>query len=200
MTGPDARGRWLPLALIEKHVYCARQAVLAERERWTDNPDTAAGLAIHARVDSGVTDHRRGLKVHHRVPVRHDGLRLHGIVDTVEESSDGRLVPVEVKVGRRSHLVDTSSAMQAVAQACCLQAMTGRPVPTAVVYHKASNSRTTIEVASTLPSLLGLLEQLRADLSVAALPPWTSAASRCRRCSLRPTCLPELRAYQLSPQ
>lgn len=184
--------RWIPLALIEKHAYCRRQAVLAERELWTDNPDTAAGLALHARVDSAVTDHRRGLRVHHHVPLRHDSLRLHGIADTVEENTDGELIPVEVKAGRRGGR-DNAAALQAAAQAVCLAEMTGRPVPVAIVFHKVSNSRTTVDVGALQSELLLTIERLRADLQESTLPRWTTTLARCRRCSLQPTCLPELR-------
>lgn len=189
--------RWVPLAYIEKHAYCPRQAVLADREPWTDNVHTASGLAVHARINSGVTDGRRGVTIHHNVPLRHDGLRIHGIADTVEESVDGTLTPVEVKVGSgRSR--GRAAALQAVAQALCLQHMTGRPVPTAVVYHRSNNQRESFSAQALAEELATTIDCLRAALTAPGLPAWSSYPSRCTGCSLRPTCMPELTAAKRS--
>ncbi len=185
--------RWVPLAYIEKHAYCPRQVVLADREPWTDNVHTAAGLSAHARIDSGVTDARRGVTIHHSVPLRHDVLRIHGIADTVEESADGTLTPVEVKVGSgRSR--GRAAALQAVAQALCLQHMTGRQVATAAVYHRSSNRLDRFSVQALAEEVATTLDRLRAALAAPGLPTWSSRPSRCTGCSLRATCMPELTA------
>lgn len=191
---PGAQGdapRWVPLAYIEKHAYCPRQMVLADRESWTDNQHTALGQVVHARIDSSVTDSRRGITIHHSVPLRHEGLRIHGIADTVEESWDGSLTPVEVKVGA-GRWRGSAAALQAVAQAICLQEMTGRQVDSAVVYNRSRNQREAFSVPDLKDKVVSTLDRMRDALDAPGLPTWACKPSLCTKCSLRPTCMPEL--------
>lgn len=188
--GPEAP--WLRISLIEHHVYCARQAVLIVREAWTENEFTVYGGVAHARVDKHGVDRRRGVRFHHAVALRHDELRLLGVADTVEEHPDGALVPVEHKSGRLPR--DPAAAvLQATAQALCLTAMTGRRVSIASVYYAGDNRKLRIEVDEHTETLLAVLGEIRSNLDVQRLPPWTPRPALCRRCSLKPTCLPELR-------
>lgn len=189
-----ARARWINLSLIEHHVYCRRQAILIDREPWTENVDTAHGRADHLRIDSAVRDHRRGITVHHSVPLRHDGLRLRGLADTVEEDRFGSLVPVEHKSGSSKGDV-RAATLQAAAQALCLAHMTGFPVPEAVVYFRGDNARVVVVIAAVTEPLLAVIDALRIDLADSRLPNWSTVPALCRRCSLRQTCLPELAKF-----
>lgn len=182
---------WIRVSLIEHYVYCPRQAVLITREPWSDNRATAQGTVLHSRVDSGLRDHRHGLTIHHAVPLIHQGLRLHGVADTVEEHADGRLIPVEHKSGR-SGWSRSAAAIQVAAQAVCLAEMTDRPVPLAALYFAKDNARLDVDVTSLIDPLHQALRGLRRDLESTRLPPWTSRRTRCRHCSLKPSCMPEL--------
>ena len=195
---PDGEGPgasydpWVRISLIEHHLYCPRQAMLIVREDWSDNEHTVHGGVVHARVDGHGVDGRRGVRAHHAVALRHDALRLHGVADTVEEHPDGALVPVEHKSGRLPK--DPAPAvLQATAQALCLAAMTGRPVHDAAVYYAAENRRLRISVDQHAWLLLAVLDEIRANLTAPHLPAWASRSALCRRCSLRPACLPELK-------
>lgn len=190
---PEPAGpvRWVRLSLIEHHAYCPRQAVLTDREPWTDNKYTAHGNDAHRHVDTAVVDHRRGLTVHHAVPLRHDALLLYGIADAVEDHPASGLTPVEHKAGP-SRVDHRPATLQAVAQALCLADMTSQPVPVAVVYYARDGTRIEVDVATHTADFHDTLLRLRRDLDDPQLPPWPISTAPCRRCSLRPTCLPEL--------
>lgn len=192
MVSDDAR--WIRISLIEHHLYCARQAFLVETEPWADNPKTARGAVAHRRVDSGTVDHRGGIRVHHSVRLRHDALRILGVADTVEESADGALTPVEYKSGRRPDDA-TPARLQVAAQALCLSEMTGRPVPRAFVYYAKDNVRVEVWTEELREPLTRVLDEIRASLRARKPPSWTGHRSRCTQCSIRLSCLPELVAF-----
>ncbi|CAB4963091.1 unannotated protein [freshwater metagenome] len=184
-------GLWIQISRIEHHAYCPRQAVLIDREAWTDSRETVRGSIAHASVDSSAKDHRHGLKIHHAVALRHDRLLIRGTADTIEEHPDGRLVPVEHKSGRAT--ADTTPAvLQVVAQALCLESMTGRAVPSAAVFFMATNSRLDVDVRAHQSALESAIAELRLNLKSPRLPPWTSQVQRCHKCSIRLGCMPEL--------
>lgn len=182
---------WIPISRLEHHAYCQRQAVLIDREAWADDTATAHGSVVHARVDSGVSDRRNGLRVHHAVPLRHDGLLIYGVADTIEELPDGTLTPVEHKSGR-SVRAPIPAILQVAAQALCLESMTGRVVPTAALYFAKDNKRLSVDVESQRLPVERCVADLRRNLQSDGLPPWTEQGQRCRACSLRATCMPEL--------
>lgn len=186
--------RWIRISLIEHHLYCPRQAFLVETEPWADNAKTARGAVAHRRVDSGVVDHRGGIRVHHSVRLRHDALRIHGVADTVEESADGSLTTVEHKSGRSPDDA-TPAKLQVVAQALCLSEMTGRHVPQGFVYCAQENIRVEIRTEELREPLTRVLDEIRVNLRARKPPSWTKVRSRCTQCSIRPSCLPELVAF-----
>jgi len=67
---------WLTLSALQHYAYCARQAWLLGDGVWADNHLTVRGIASHERVDSGVTDRRHGLRIHHRVILASSVLRV----------------------------------------------------------------------------------------------------------------------------
>ena len=91
---------WLTLSALEHYAYCPWQARLLQDGVWADNYLTVQGAAAHERVDTPGTDSRRGVRVHHHVPLGSRRLRVYGVADSVEERPDGSLMPVEHKLGR----------------------------------------------------------------------------------------------------
>lgn len=154
---------WLRLSTLEHFAYCPRQAYLLLDGVWADNHLTVTGSAAHSHVDEHGTDHRRGVKVHHRVEVAHRGLRIYGVADSVEEANDGSLVPVEHKLGRAAGDLFPST-VQVVSQALCLEDMTGRPVTTAAVYVVSERRRERISVDEHRASVLDVISNARSVL------------------------------------
>jgi len=176
------------LSLLEHHAYCPRQAWLVNEGVWQDNHLTVTGTAEHDRVDTPGRDHRRGVRVHHRVPVASQEYRVHGFADAVEEGVDGSLLPVEHKHGRGAGSL-APAVLQAVGQALCLTEMTGRPVPQVAVFVAMERHRHLFEVADYRARFEELVAATRVLLG-SPLPPTFAARSLCGRCSLSDACQP----------
>jgi CRISPR-associated exonuclease Cas4 len=125
------------------------------------------------------------------VPLRHDELLIYGVADTIEESADGTLMPVEHKSGRSTR-APMPAMLQVVAQALCLASMTGMAVPSAGLYFAKDNQRLDVDVEAYTIPVERCIVDLRRNLQSHGLPPWTEQRQRCRACSLHATCMPEL--------
>lgn len=197
MASEDANSRDLtgetdpvPLSALQHWAYCPRQCGLIHLEQtFEDNIHTARGRAVHHLVDEPGYEMKAGVKVERSLPLWSDRYGLIGKADLVEFHPDGAVFPVEFKHGRKRQKVHDE--IQLAAQAMCLEAMLGRPVPRGAIYHASSRRRR--EVAVT-PELRRLVEAtaaaIRAMLASGALPP-PANDSRCRECSLKDLCQPE---------
>ena len=180
------------LSALNQFAYCPRRCGLIYQEgEFENNVHTARGNAEHARVDQ--MDHavtREGARVEHALPVWSDRIGLIGKCDVVEFWPDGTIYPVEYKHGpKRKWLNDD---LQLAGQAMCLEEMLGRPVSRGAIYHVSSRHRRQIEIT---PRLRQHVEEtaaaIRAMIDSGVLPPPLNDA-RCRECSLKPRCQPEL--------
>ena len=123
------------------------------------------------------------------VPVWSNRLNLYGICDAVEVTRDA-VVPVEHKIGR--YRPGGPADVQAAAQAICLAEMQPLPVPHAAVFSYTDRRRHTITLTAELTALVErTADEVRSMLAANQLPT-ARQDSRCRRCSLRSDCLPEL--------
>ena len=186
----------VPLSALNHWAYCPRRCGLIHQEgEFTDNIHTARGNAEHERVDrvSHETLHS-GARVEYALPVWSDRLGLIGKCDVVEFWSDGEIYPVEYKHGpKRKWLNDD---IQLAAQAMCLEDMLGRPVPQGAIYHASSHRRREVDITEDLRVLVSeTADAIRAMLASGILPAPVNDA-RCRECSLREICQPEMLAQQ----
>ncbi len=188
MTSSDRGGEWLRLSTLEHFAYCPRQAWLLLDGVWLDNHLTVSGAAAHEHVDSGGTDRRRGVRVHHRVGVAHHDLKIYGVADSVEESAEGDLLPVEHKLGRAAGDM-FPSLVQVVGQALCLESMTDRRVPRVAIYIIAERRREYFETDEYRDRVVGLIRRAHDELS--EFVPATYSTRLCRSCSVRNACQPE---------
>jgi CRISPR-associated exonuclease Cas4 len=179
----------IPLSALEHVAYCQRQAALIHIEDiWADSTDTVRGDLAHQAVDLPGTHQRGNLTVVRALPLssRHHG--LHGICDLVEITG-GQATPIEYKVGAyRAH---GPADLQLAGQAACLREA-GYHVPAGYVYSAADRRRHQVDITDDLISQMrDAADQMRAILSQQQLPAARNDR-RCRRCSLRDDCLPEL--------
>ncbi|WP_233158097.1 CRISPR-associated protein Cas4 [Actinokineospora bangkokensis] len=181
----------IPLSALEHHAYCPRQAVLIHLDGYFDaNVDTIRGDLAHAAVDSGGPGKDRdGTRVWRSLPVVSHTLRVHGVCDVVRFESTGH-VPVEHKSG--AYRPGGPADVQVAAQALCLKEMFGTPVPTGVIFAGADRRRHVVDIDAPLRArVVETTRALRALLAGVFLPAPVNDR-RCRRCSLREGCMPDV--------
>ena len=180
------------LSALNQFAYCPRRCGLIYQEgEFENNLHTARGNAEHARVDR--IDHavsRDGARVEHALPVWSDRLGLIGKCDVVEFWPDGNIYPVEYKHGpRRKWLNDD---LQLAGQALCLEEMLERPVTRGAIYHTSSRRRREVEITADLRrQVVEVAAEIRRMIESGVLPPPLNDV-RCRECSLKSRCQPEL--------
>lgn len=185
----------VPLSALQHWIYCPRQCGLIHLEQqFEDNVHTARGQAVHHLVDTPGYEVKRGVRVERALPLWSDRFGLIGKADLVEFHPDGRIYPVEFKHGRKRGRIHDD--IQLAAQAMCLEDMLGRPVPQGAIYHASSHRRREVDITEDLRALVNeTADAIRAMLASGILPPPVNDA-RCRECSLREICQPEMLAQQ----
>lgn len=191
----------IPLSALQHWAYCPRQCALIHVEQvFAENIFTQRGQALHKRVDDPGCEVRNGLRVERALPLFNDALGLSGKADVVEFLPDGTPYPVEYKHGSRHKRADIAACddIQLAAQALCLEAMFGKPVPEGALYYASSRRRRIVAVDADLrektESTVGKVRQL---LAAGILPPPLND-EHCRACSLHDLCQPE--AVSPSPE
>jgi CRISPR-associated exonuclease Cas4 len=179
----------VPLSALEHVDYCHRQAALIHLEAtWTENLDTVRGDLAHHAVDLPAVRRLRGTTVIRSLPIHSRIHGLHGVCDLVEFTGQ-TATPVEYKVG--PYQPGGPADVQLAGQAACL-AEAGFAVPVGYVYSATDRRRHPVVICEALlERMRQAAEVMRALLAEFALPPARND-TRCRRCSLRDDCLPEL--------
>jgi len=179
----------VPVSAIEHYSYCPRQCALIHVEQTFDeNLYTLRGRLAHERVDIPGDALASGVRIARGLPLWSDRLGLVGKADLVEFRTEGPY-PVEFKVGRRH---GPHAEAQLCAQALCLEEMIGAPVHRGAVYYHAEHRRREVQFGEKL--------RRRVEEIVAAVRvmldrhdvPGAVASPRCRLCSLKDSCLPEV--------
>ena len=189
----------VPLSALQHWCYCPRQCSLIHLEQaFDDNLYTLRGQAVHATVDRPGVQSAKGLRVERALSVWNDALGLIGKADVVEFARDGSAYPVEYKRGSRDKAAEIAACddLQLAAQALCLEEMTGRAVPEGAIFYATSKRRRVVPITPALrAAVVSTAQAVRAMLASERLPaplPPALAAKRCRHCSLRERCQPEL--------
>lgn len=196
----------LMISAIQHYVFCPRQWQLIHMEmEWQDNDLTALGQILHHRVDDPDLPKQRGETITLRsVPLVSHRLGLYGVSDIVELTPTkgktyfrhprypGRwqAAPVEYKRGRpKRHNADK---LQLCAEALCLEEMYGITIPIGYLYYGETKHRLEVPLTDALRSeLVETAREMHRLTEVGGTAP-PIYDQRCRRCSLRDLCLPEL--------
>ncbi len=185
----------IPLSALQHWAYCPRQCALIHTEQvFVDNLYTLRGQALHQRADAPGAEVRDGLHVERALPLYSDTLGLNGKADIVEFLPDGTPYPVEYKHGSRHKRADIAACddLQLAAQALCLEEMFACPVPEGALYYASSRRRRIVAIDADLrATTLDAIAATRRLLDAAVLPPPRND-DRCRACSLREVCQPEI--------
>lgn len=157
---------------------------------FSNNIHTSRGNAEHERVDqSGYVTTREGARAEYALPVWSERLGLIGKCDVVEFWPDGNIYPVEYKHGARKKRLNDD--LQLVAQALCLEEMTGKVITHGAIYHHGSRRRREVAITQELrDKVIDAVNAIRAMMDSGKLPPPVNDA-RCKECSLKEICQPD---------
>ena len=181
----------IPLSLLNDYLYCQRRAALKAIEGWRGtNEHTVIGDGVHEQADVAGYENVRGVTLLRALPIWSDRLGLSGRCDIVERHSDGSLVPVEFKKGRRRKF-DNDDA-QLCAQALCLEEMFGIDIPRGAIYHAMSKRRREVVFTEDLRRFTEQAIEAMHRLIEEEAVPNAIHKPQCSECSLFDSCLPEI--------
>lgn len=201
---------WDPILLSQlSHAgFCLRRAaLLANEQAWQENADTAKGRAEHERVHTQRVERRGNSAKLYELPVFSHRLGIAGKCDCIEaeETADGccvpalpfpvKLYPVEYKHGKiRS---EQEYEIQLCAQAMCLEEMFQTRIPEGAIYYITSHRRYSVplteELRNRVRETIREVQLLRHDFSI----PPAEYGAKCKACSLREYCLPNVKQSAL---
>jgi CRISPR-associated exonuclease Cas4 len=176
------------ISALEHYSYCPRQCALIHVEQTFDeNLYTLRGRAVHDRVDEPVGEFQEGVRVERALPLWSKRLGLIGKADVVEFHG---ITPYPVEYKHGSKREREHDDLQLCAQAICLEEMAGKAVPKGAIYYHSSRRRREVEFTGALRAdVEKATDDIRKMLTEKALPPPVND-SRCRRCSLKESCMP----------
>ncbi len=185
---------YLPISGLQHLLFCERQCALIHVEQaWSENHLTIEGKHLHEKVDKPGSQERKGVRIARRLPLRSDRLKLTGYADVVEfhaENSREVPFPVEYKRGKRKGW--RHDEVQLCAQAICLEEAFGVPVQRGALFYGASRRRLDVELDETLRAVTEAAARRFHQLMREGMTPLPVLLPKCRSCSLRTTCMPEL--------
>jgi CRISPR-associated exonuclease Cas4 len=154
-----------------------------------ENAYTLEGTHSHQRVHETEEELCDRGRVVRGLWLRSERLRLVGKADVVEFRGDVPY-PVEHKRGRRRRWDNDS--VQLCAQGLCLEEMLGVAVPAGAIYHLKSRRRREIIFSASLRAKTEEAARRLHELVASGVTPAPVVKPRCRGCSLRELCMPEL--------
>lgn len=183
----------IPISALEHYCYCERQSALILVDGvWVDNEHTVRGSHEHRRADQPSSRTERGRVVTRAMALWSEHHGLTGRADAVEFHPDGRVVPVEYKMGTRH---GDAADVQLCAEALCLEEMLDVDIAFGQIWYGALRRRRRVDFNAALRQRTDdVVAAVHAQLDHRLLP---SAANdeRCAHCQLRGHCLPEVVAH-----
>lgn len=194
---------YLLISGIQHFIFCRRQWALIHIERlWEENFFTLDGQIKHEKVDEGVYETKNDKKILRSLPVVSHELRIQGKCDVVELRPDSEgfyfskyeekynVYPIEYKRGKPKK--DESDKMQLLAEAMCLEEMLGvRIKEGACFYFETRRRESFIFTEDMRDRLVKMIEEMNQYYD-RRYTPRVKKSSKCKSCSLKNLCLPEL--------
>ena len=185
---------FVALSALQHFVYCPRQCALIHLEQiWTENVYTAEGREMHERVDEGKTSYRSGVRVTRSELLRSAILGVSGVADVVEWhklNNHEEPFPVEYKRGKpKQHDADK---IQLCAQAICLEEMLALHIPSGALFYGQTKRRLDVDFDNALREKTLLAAEGVHDLFRNGITPPPDPGPKCKLCSLKEECLPDV--------
>jgi len=188
----------VPARMTKKFEYCPRSFYLEwVHSQFDDNLDTTEGRYVHRAIDGGGgridgPDDDDPVRRARSVQIGSERLGLIAVADVIE-SSEGSVLPVEVKRGRPP--LHGPVWQNELVQLCSIGLIlrdNGYECNEGVIYYSEVRQRVTVEFDEKLMSAaLDLVEKLKVVAAAPEAPPPLVDSPKCPRCSLVGICLPD---------
>lgn len=186
------QSEYIPIAALNQYSYCPHRCwrMFCAGE-FVDNHYTIEGTSLHDRVHTLGEGHREEIWQVRAIWLKSETYGLIGKADLIEESQ-GSWYPVEYKRGNTGEF--NNDELQVVAQALCLEEMTGKPVTRGYIYYAQSHQRQRVEITADLrQEAIATIAAVCTLLETGKMPP-PIYTKRCQGCSLSQQCLPQAAA------
>lgn len=195
---------YLLISGIQHFIFCRRQWALIHIEQlWSENFFTIDGQIKHSNVDGGaIFESKNNVRIIRSMPVSSHKLKLQGKCDVVELRPDDNgfyfskynkkysVYPVEYKRGKPK--IDESDIMQLLAQAMCLEEMLGLRIEEGACFYFETRRREKVNFTDDLREKLVRIVNEMNNYYERRYTPKVKKSRKCRACSLKDLCLPEL--------
>jgi CRISPR-associated exonuclease Cas4 len=188
------------LSALQHFVYCPRQCALIHLEQiWSENGYTAEGREMHERVDDGKTFYRSGVRVTRSAALRSAMLGVSGVADVVEwHKLKGQEEPFPVEYKRGKPKKNDADKIQLCAQAICLEEMLTLQIPAGALFYGQTKHRLDVVFTDALRESTILAAEGVHNLFRNGVTPPPEPGPKCKLCSLREECMPEVIAHEKS--
>lgn len=202
--GDNESDNYLLISGIQHFIYCKRQWALIHIEQlWGENYFTVDGQIKHAKVDNAdSTELKNDIRIIRSMPIASQKLKIRGKCDVVElkPNEDGFyfskydkkyvVYPIEYKRGKPK--LEDSDIMQLLAQAMCLEEMLGLRIEEGACFYFETRRRQQVIFTEEIRArLISILEEMNNYYS-RKYTPKVKKSQKCKACSLKDLCLPEL--------
>ena len=191
------------LSALQHAVFCMRQCALIHLEGiWTENHLTATGRILHERVDNGMHETRRDVRLATALRLVSRRLGVIGIADMVEfhrvgeggaplPGLSGRWMPFPVEYKHGKPKIHRADEVQLCAQAMCLEEMLNVEIPSGALFYGTTRRRMEVRFDAGLRALTeSTAEKVHQLFSAGTIPP-AEYGKWCESCSLLDSCNPK---------
>lgn len=185
----------IPISALQHLLFCKRQWALIHLEQiWRENKYTVEGHLFHEKVDSGLQESRRNIKISRGIKLRSLVCGITGISDLVkfyykEDGSLERCEPIEYKLGKPK--TDLCDAVQLCAQALCLEEMLKIQISKGFLFYGKIKKSISIEFDTPLrKETTRCIKEIR-ELTETKKTPLAIYTKKCKKCSLVTLCMPK---------
>lgn len=199
---------YLMISGIQHFVFCRRQwALIHVEQQWEDNYFTVDGELKHERADSPeIHEKRKDMISIHALPVKSQTMAITGKCDVVElkQSENGvylpqysgyySVTPIEYKRGKPKE--DNSDKLQLLAEACCLEEMLATRIDKGYLFYFETRRREEVFFTEELRQQLNQMIDEMHSFMDRGFTPKVKTGKRCKTCSLKDICLPELNNHR----
>lgn len=199
-----AKDDYLLISGIQHFIFCRRQWALIHIEQlWGENYFTIDGQIKHEKVDdSWNPELKNDIRIIRSMPIASHELSIQGKCDVVELQPDNegfyfskygekyKVYPIEYKRGKPK--TDDSDIMQLLAQAVCLEEMLGVTIDEGACFYFETRRRHRVIFTKEQRSRLANIVEEMNNYYNRKYTPKVRKTRKCRSCSLKDLCLPEL--------